>query len=122
MLKGIETAVYFVDDLEGAAQWYQEVLGLEPNHASEHYVGFTVAGYELGLHPMGDESRRAGAGEQIAYWSVEDADAAVAHFVEHGAEARHPVTDVGGGIQIASVTDPFGNEFGLIANPHSPNQ
>jgi len=29
---------------------------------------------------------------------------------------------VGGGILIGSVTDPFGNEFGLIQNPKSPNR
>ncbi len=121
MLRGLETAVYFVDDLPRAAAWYAEVLGIEPNHSSEHYVGFTVAGDELGLHPMGDSGRSAGAGEMTAYWSVGDIDAAVAHFVGHGATANHAVTEVGGGIKIASVNDPFGNEFGLIENPSSPN-
>ena len=29
------------------------------------------------------------------------------------------VTDVGGGIQVAAVLDPFGNRIGLIHNPHS---
>ena len=26
--------------------------------------------------------------------------------------------DVGGGIRVASVLDPFGNAFGIIENPH----
>jgi hypothetical protein len=29
-----------------------------------------------------------------------------------------PVTDVGDGIRVAAVKDPFGNRFGFIENPH----
>jgi hypothetical protein len=29
-----------------------------------------------------------------------------------------PITDVGQGIRVAAVIDPFGNRFGLIENPH----
>ena len=28
------------------------------------------------------------------------------------------VSDVGGGIKVAAVVDPFGNRFGIIENPH----
>jgi predicted enzyme related to lactoylglutathione lyase len=49
---------------------------------------------------------------------VADADAAVAHFARHGAAVRSPVRDVGGGIRVATVADPFGNLVGLIENPH----
>jgi hypothetical protein len=35
-----------------------------------------------------------------------------------GASVNEPVKDVGGGIKVASVLDPFGNVFGLIENPH----
>lgn len=125
MLKGLETIVYFVDDLAGAAAWYRKVLAIEPNHESPHYVGFTVAGHELGLHPAAGEARPPGsdasAGCQTAYWTVDDIQKVVAAFVEHGATANK-IDDVGGGIVIGSVTDPFGNVVGLIQNPHSPNR
>jgi predicted enzyme related to lactoylglutathione lyase len=120
MLKGLETAVYFVDDLAAAAAWYRKVLGITPNHESEFYVGFTVGGDELGLHPSGDGKGPSTAG-QAAYWTVTDIRAAIAHFVEHGAREQKPVQDVGGGILIGSLVDPFGNLLGLIQNPHSPN-
>ena len=32
--------------------------------------------------------------------------------------ALHPVQEVGGGIKIAVVRDPFGNALGIIENPH----
>jgi predicted enzyme related to lactoylglutathione lyase len=34
-----------------------------------------------------------------------------------GAKVSSPPRDVGGGIQVATVLDPFGNEIGLIENP-----
>jgi predicted enzyme related to lactoylglutathione lyase len=34
-----------------------------------------------------------------------------------GATLLEPVTDVGGGIRVAAVRDPFGNRLGLIQNP-----
>jgi catechol 2,3-dioxygenase-like lactoylglutathione lyase family enzyme len=35
-----------------------------------------------------------------------------------GAAALEPVTEVGEGIRVAAVRDPFGNRLGLIQNPH----
>jgi hypothetical protein len=35
-----------------------------------------------------------------------------------GASALEPVTEVGEGIKVAAVKDPFGNRFGIIENPH----
>jgi predicted enzyme related to lactoylglutathione lyase len=117
MLKGLETVVYFVEDVRAACAWYREALGVAPNHDTEHYAGFTVAGDELGLHPG-----KPGSGGQIAYWSVADIDAAIARLVARGAQGVKPPEDVGGGIRIGSVRDPFGNELGLIQNPRSPNR
>jgi len=35
-----------------------------------------------------------------------------------GARPHEPLQDVGDGIKVASVLDPFGNVVGLIENPH----
>jgi hypothetical protein len=35
-----------------------------------------------------------------------------------GATVREALHDVGEGIKVASVTDPFGNTFAIIENPH----
>ena len=34
------------------------------------------------------------------------------------AKVHEPLKDVGGGIKVAAVFDPFGNLFGIIENPH----
>jgi predicted enzyme related to lactoylglutathione lyase len=119
MLKGIETAVYYVNDLKAATKWYAETFNIKPNHESDFYVGFTVGGFELGLHPT-EGKRVSGLGGQTAYWTVTDIKEAMQHLIKCGAKEDHPVMDVGG-LFIGSVLDPFGNEFGLIQNPKSPN-
>ena len=54
----------------------------------------------------------------IAYWGVTSADDAFARLISLGATAHEPIQDVGGGIRIGSVRDPFGNVLGVIENPH----
>jgi predicted enzyme related to lactoylglutathione lyase len=54
----------------------------------------------------------------VAYWGVPDIDLALRHMLANGATAHEPITDVGEGIKVAAVVDPFGNVIGLIQNPH----
>jgi predicted enzyme related to lactoylglutathione lyase len=37
---------------------------------------------------------------------------------ELGATALEPIAEVGEGIKVAAVQDPFGNRFGIIENPN----
>ena len=52
------------------------------------------------------------------YWGVPDAAAELARLKTLGAVVHEHVKDVGGGIKVASVRDPFGNMFSIIENPH----
>lgn len=114
---GLRTAIYQVPDLEKAKKWYAGVLGHDPYFDEPFYVGFDVGGYELGLLP--DESRSGkGEGGTTAYWGVVDAQAAFDHLLSHGATSQSAVEDVGEGIKVGVVLDPFGNLFGVIENPH----
>jgi hypothetical protein len=54
----------------------------------------------------------------IAYWGVTDAHAAWQRLIDLGATAHEPIQDVGEGILIGSLHDPFGNVLGIIQNPH----
>jgi len=114
MLQGLRTVIYQVDDLQKGKEWYGRVLGIEPYFDQPFYVGFNVGGYELGLTPDGSK----GPGGIIAYWGVEDAHAAFRRLIEQGATEQSGVQDVGEGILVATVLDPFGNIFGIIQNPH----
>ena len=50
-LQGLRTAGYKVGNLAEAKAWYTKALGIEPYFDEPFYVGFNVAGYELGLQP-----------------------------------------------------------------------
>ncbi|MEP6757080.1 MAG: VOC family protein [Chthonomonadales bacterium] len=114
MILGLRTVSYPTPDIVAGKNWYAKVLGIQPYFDEPFYVGFEVGGFELGLVPDG-VTGIDGAG---ALWGVENADAELARLVELGAEVLEPVTDVGDGIKVASVKDPFGNRFGIIENPH----
>ncbi len=115
MFLGLRTAVYYVDDIEKAKRWYSTVLDQPPYFDEAFYVGFKVGGFELGLHP--DEGRKKGEGHS-AYWGVNNAESALKRLLELGATEHQSVQEVGGGIKVASVKDPFGNVLGIIENPH----
>jgi len=114
---GLRTAVYFVEDLEKAKAWYSDVLGFRPYFDSPYYVGFNVGGFELGLHPR-DEKYPGVAGSTAAYWGVSNAGEAHARLLQLGATPYGTIEDVGDGINIGTVRDPFGNVLGIIENPH----
>jgi catechol 2,3-dioxygenase-like lactoylglutathione lyase family enzyme len=114
MFQGLRTVIYGVDDLAKAKAWYSTVLAIEPYFDQPFYVGFNVGGFELGLDP----NASAGTAGPVAYWRVDDADAALRRLLELGAREQSPVQDVGDGIRTGSVIDPFGNTLAFIKNPH----
>jgi len=116
MIQGLRLVMYHVDDIQKAKEWYTRVLGYGPYFDQPYYVGFHVGGFELGLNP--DTSKAAKGDSAYAYWGVVDCKAAYQRLLELGAKSNTPVEDVGGGILAATVTDPWGNVFGIIENPH----
>lgn len=116
-LRGLRTVAYFAEDVGACRDWYTRLLGHGPYFDEPFYVGFDVGGYELGIQPA-NETRGPGAGGQIALWGVGDVPAALETLVEMGATVHEAAREVGGGIVTGSVTDPFGNQLGLIFNPH----
>jgi len=113
MLLGLRTVIYPTPDLPAAKAWYTTLLGQPPYFDQPFYVGFHVGGFELGLLPDGTP----GTFGPQPLWGVSDAGAAHARLLELGAAPLEPVTEVGGGIRVGAVVDPFGNRLGIIENP-----
>ena len=112
-LQGLRTVIYSSTDLESAKAWWTSYLGFGPYFDEPFYVGFNVAGYELGLVPSDDY----GAGA-TTYWAVDDVVSALATALDEGSVVREEPRDVGDGIITASAVTPHGHVIGLIYNPH----
>jgi len=114
---GLRTAIYKVDDLKLAKDWYTSILGAQPYFDEPFYIGFNVGGYELGLIPadISDELKTVNV---VTYWGVRDVQASYDQLLKRGATPFEEPSDVGGDIIVATVLDPWGNAFGLIYNPH----
>lgn len=111
MTSGAQTIIYPVTDLSAAKQLFSVLLGVEPHTDQAYYVGYAVAGQEIGLDPHG---RDQGTAAPTAYWHVDDIDATLAALVGAGGTVRDDVREVGGGRRIATVTDADGNPIGLL--------
>ncbi|MET0296885.1 MAG: VOC family protein [Microbacterium sp.] len=126
MLRGLTTITYSADDVAAAAEWYENVLGVEPYFRKEFgdalaYVEFRIGDYshELGLidrRYVGTSPETQGG--TVAYWAVDDVQAAYDRLIELGATSHIPVTEQGPGFVTASVYDPFGNVLGVMKNAH----
>lgn len=113
--RGLRTAIYAAPDLARAKQWYSDAFGTEPYFDEPFYVGFNIGGFELGLDP---NAASTGLGGVSVYWGTDNAADAVAHLVSLGATVESPVSEVGEGIKVAALIDPFGNRVGVIENTY----
>jgi predicted enzyme related to lactoylglutathione lyase len=112
---GLRTCIYHVPDLDKAKEWYSAVLMTQPYFDQPFYVGFDVGGFELGLDPNMKDIVK---GNNVdTYWGIDDCKGEYARLLDLGATEHHAPQDVGEGIIVATVLDPFGNVFGIIENP-----
>lgn len=116
LFEGLRTIIYQVDDLAKAKDWYSRILGFAPYFDEPFYVGFNVGGYELGLDPDGEKVTKGN--NAIVYWGVANIENALEKLLEAGAEIESEIQEVGGGVKVATVKDPFKNVLGIIENPH----
>lgn len=112
MFRKLRTIIYHVDNLQKAKEWYQQVTGISPYFDESYYVGFNVYGCELGLDP--DLSNASVGEHSVAYWLVDNIKDAMDNLTGNNAEIINPIQQVGKGIFVAVVKDPFGNHLGLI--------
>ncbi|HET8930137.1 MAG TPA: hypothetical protein VFN21_05710 [Acidimicrobiales bacterium] len=116
--QGLRTVIHPVTDLAAAKEWWTALLGYGPYFDEVFYVGYEVAGYELGLLP--DSEPADGA---TVYWGVDDVQVAMDAAIELGAVEHTPATNVGGEIVTGSVRNDTGSIVGFIFNPefHLPD-
>ncbi len=109
--EGIKTVLHPVSDLDRAKAVYTALLGITPQADSSYYVGYEVAGQQIGLVPGGAAQ---GMTSPVAYWHVPDIEAKLAEVTAAGATVKESPRNVGAGRLVATFTDPDGNVLGLI--------
>ena len=127
MLRGLTTITFFADDLVAARAWYTTVFDAEPYFVRDFggapaYLEWRIGDYqhEFGLidarfAPHPHTGSAAGA---VAYWAVDDVQAAYRRLLDLGATEHDKPTERGPGFATASVLDPFGNVLGVMVNQH----
>src|SRR5262245_34592430 len=105
MILGLRTFIAFVrsEQLDAAKAWYAPFAGVQTYFDTPYYFGFNVGGFELGLHPEGEP----GPGGVVAYWGTPDIAMELARVVALGATVVKAAQDVGEGILVATIADPF---------------
>ena len=112
MFKKLRTVIYHVDDLEKAKSWYENITGIKPYFDQPFYVGFDINSFELGLDPNMNNVEKGN--QSVAYWLVDNIETAVEKLTSNNASVISSITEVGGGIKVAVLKDPFGNAIGVI--------
>lgn len=113
---GLRTCIYRVSNLNEAKAWYTQAFQTEPYFDEVFYVGYNIAGYELGLQPAEQENPPSSE-NVLCYWGVEDVQNVFDRLIQLGATKHEAPQNVGGEIMVASVRDPWNNVIGLIYNP-----
>lgn len=112
-MKDVSLIIYPVADMDKAKRFFRELVGADPYVDGAPYVGYKNGDIEIGLIPSKEKS----APSAIPYWTVSDIAASVKALEDAGGTVSQPITDVGYGLQVASVKDPNGATVGLRQFP-----
>jgi predicted enzyme related to lactoylglutathione lyase len=118
MVKGLNTVICQVGDMDVAVAFYRDILGLTPGVVSPYWTDFDLGGARLGLHPAFRPSE--GAGGWVIGLEVDDIVALRETLASGGFETTAEYHDTPSGV-VLDFTDPFGNalqaiQFGLKAS------
>ncbi len=114
MIQGLRTALYPAPNLAQAKAWYESVFQQKPYFDEPFYVGFEIGGFELGLVP----DLSPGEVGAKALWGVDNLEKEVERLRDLDITIKGEIQEVGGGIKVVDLADPFGNLVGLIENPN----
>jgi methyltransferase (TIGR00027 family) len=111
MFTSLKRVTYQVPDIEKARRWYGELLKIEPVLDAPFIVMFVIGDAVLTLVPNAAPLPKSDE-RMVAYWGVEDVDAAYRRLLEMGA-TPHTTISTALDVRLAKVVDPFGNILGI---------
>jgi methyltransferase (TIGR00027 family) len=121
MLKSLAGVTYRVPDLQKAKDWYGQFFDQPAILDSPFVVVFRAGDSTLNLVPAADSM--PGSEERVvAYWNVEDIDAAYRRLLDAGAASESEITTTVLRTKMARLADPFGNALGLMSRASEAKQ
>lgn len=121
LFTSLRSILYRVPHLDLAKQWYQKILGRPPVYDSPVVVVFAIGDVMLNLAPE-EGTAPTREPQAVAYWTVDDIDAAHRQLLEVGATARGEIITTAVKSRAATLVDPFGNTFGITGKPSTAKQ
>jgi lactoylglutathione lyase len=106
VIAGLQTIVLFVSDVERAARFYRDQLGLEQVYESDGRLALRCGSVRLLLHPTEEPAR--GVSNVELYFQVDGVDAAVSRLRAEGVGVLLEPTDDPWGERNAGILDPDG--------------
>ncbi|MEM3874630.1 MAG: VOC family protein [Candidatus Bathyarchaeia archaeon] len=104
---------FYVSDLKKAAQFYEEILGLEKKYEYSSYVGFECGGVEIGLIPKLKKGERASLSPSVEFL-VDDVEKFYKELKSKGVKFVKELHEEPWGGKQATFTDPDGNILEIV--------
>ncbi|MCP3872038.1 MAG: SAM-dependent methyltransferase [Desulfobacteraceae bacterium] len=120
MLLDLRSAIYDVDNLQKAKEWYSKVLNIKPEVDQASYVSFQIGDDWLGLNLVEDVSHKNDS-RSVAYWTVPNVNEEHERLLSLGAMPIDGIQNIGQGFYFAKVKDPFGNIVGICTTSITPD-
>jgi catechol 2,3-dioxygenase-like lactoylglutathione lyase family enzyme len=108
VIKTVWSITFYVSDLQKAAKFYEEILGLEKKYEFSSYVGFECGGIEIGLIPQ-PNGRSAQKASPVVQFLVDGVDKFCSELKAKGVELVNELHDETWGGRQATFKDPDGN-------------
>ncbi|MEM3566776.1 MAG: VOC family protein [Candidatus Bathyarchaeia archaeon] len=112
-IKTVWCITFYVSDLKKAAQFYEEILGLEKKYEYSSYVGFECGGVEIGLIPKLKKGERASLSPSVEFL-VDDVEKFYKELKSKGVKFVKGLHEEPWGGKQATFTDPDGNILEIV--------
>ena len=109
MIKTVWCITFYVSDLEKAAEFYEETLGLEKKYGYSSYVGFECGGVEIGLIPKLAGRQKVNPLSPSVEFLVDDVEKVYKELKNKGVKIIKELHEEPWGGKQATFTDPDGN-------------
>ncbi|MEM2202067.1 MAG: VOC family protein [Candidatus Bathyarchaeia archaeon] len=112
-MKTVWCITFYVSDLKKAAQFYEEILGLEKKYEYSSYVGFECGGVEIGLIPKLKKGERASLSLSVEFL-VDDVEKFYNELKSKGVKFVKELHEEPWGGKQATFTDTDGNILEIV--------